>query len=48
MYIFITGNPVDGFEYNGPFECYDDAFKYGEENGDSDWWIAPLAPITQN
>ena len=47
-YIFVTGNPVDGFSFAGPFidkdqdAAHENAVLYGEENGDGDWWIAPI------
>lgn len=42
MHILITGNPVDGFEYFGPFKTGKEAITYGEERLGNDWWIAPL------
>lgn len=41
-HILIVGNPVDGFEYYGPFKTGEDAIAFGEEHTGSDWWIAPL------
>lgn len=42
-YIVIDGNPVDGFDYTGPFESEEDAIHYAEFNlAGIDWWIAPL------
>jgi hypothetical protein len=43
-YIIITGDPVDGFIYTGPFESHADAVVAAEEvfyRGD-DYWIADL------
>jgi hypothetical protein len=42
--IIITGNPVDGFKYHGPFDTPDSAIDYEEHVLDEgvDWWIAPL------
>ena len=37
----ITGNPLDGFVFHGPFDNRDDAIEWGEMDG-GDWWIAPL------
>lgn len=42
MHILITGNPVDGFEYFGPFKTGEEAITYGEDWLSSDWWIALL------
>lgn len=42
MHILIIGNPVDGFEYYGPFKTGEEAIAYGEDRLGGDWWIAPL------
>ena len=42
MHILITGDPVDGFEYFGPFKTGEEAIAAGEDHLDGDWWIAPL------
>lgn len=44
-YIIITGNPVDGFEYHGPFGSSDQAVTWAAANPEidgKDWWVAPL------
>jgi hypothetical protein len=43
-YIVVTGNPVDGFEFIGPFESNTAAIEHGENNcnGVGDWYIAPI------
>lgn len=42
--LVITGNPVDGFFYYGPFDNAGAAIEWAERNQDGqDWWIAPLA-----
>lgn len=41
MHILITGNPVDGLRYTGPFETHDEAADYGQGD-DTDWWVAKL------
>lgn len=46
MHILITGNPVDGFEYFGPFKTGDDAIAYAETARFDGWWIAPLQEPT--
>jgi len=39
--ILITGNPVDGFRYFGPFS--NDEIDYASLNiGEADWWVAYL------
>lgn len=46
-YILISGSPVDGFEFAGPFETEWDTQAYAENNGydDEGWWIAPLNTV---
>lgn len=44
-HIIITGNPVDGFEFIGPFDNVDDALVYLNTDPhllDGDYWTAPL------
>lgn len=44
-YILITGNPVDGFEYIGPFATAEDAGEHANTDGnieEGDWWIATI------
>lgn len=44
MHIVITGNPVDGLFFYGPFKTSEDAVVWAERNQDGvEWWIAPLA-----
>jgi len=40
--IVISGNPVGGFSYAGPFCNSEDATRYADDCLDADWWIAPL------
>jgi hypothetical protein len=42
MFILITGNPVDGFTYEGPFATADLALDYVEYTDPPDYWIAQL------
>ena len=42
-YVVITGNPVDGLFFYGPFDSYDEATAYAERNHDGDdWWATKL------
>lgn len=41
-YIICYGSPVDGFTFVGPFDDRDDAVRYAEFDGGTDWWIAEL------
>lgn len=44
MHIVITGNPVDGLFFYGPFATADEATEWAEVQQDGmEWWIAPLA-----
>lgn len=40
--IIVTGNPVDGHEYVGPFPNGAEATEYAERFIGCDWWIAPI------
>lgn len=44
MFIVIVGNPIGGFEYEGPFATNEEACEYGNNHPDvgGDWWVAPL------
>ncbi len=43
MYILITGNPVDGFHFVGPFLEINDANEHAEIfYKNNEWWIAHL------
>lgn len=41
QHIIITGNPVEGFEYVGPFDSIEEA-DAASDRLDDQWWIAPL------
>jgi hypothetical protein len=40
--IIITGDPVDGFDYTGPFDSAEKATEWAEEHCDPDWWVADI------
>jgi hypothetical protein len=44
QHIIIDGNPVDGYQFYGPFESKDEACTYADENLDygREWCIAKL------
>lgn len=42
--IIVTGNPIEGFQYWGPFDEFTDAISYQFE-GEGDWWVAGIMPI---
>jgi hypothetical protein len=41
MYIIITGNPVMGFTFHGPFDDSNEAMDYADQVGD-EWWVTQL------
>lgn len=44
-WIIVTGNPVDGFEFTGPYDTQSDASDAANNDGvvdDVDYWIAKL------
>jgi hypothetical protein len=43
MHIVVAGNPIDGFEFYGPFRTEPDAIEWAGENLDGDWWTASLS-----
>lgn len=46
-HIVITGNPVQGFFFYGPFQSETEAVDWAErEQSDFEWWIAPLQEPT--
>lgn len=50
-YIITFGNPVDGFNYCGPFDTADDAVQYANTfDDDGPWWVVELTPpdLTRN
>lgn len=43
MHIIIIGNPVDGFQFIGPFKTLDDAIEWESNVAiGADWWVAPI------
>lgn len=42
--IIVTGNPVDGHEYVGPFQSAAEAMEYADRFVGSAWWIATIDP----
>ena len=41
-WIAIQGDPVDGFDYYGPFKSTEDANDWASSNLQPDWWVADL------
>jgi hypothetical protein len=41
-WIVITGDPVEGFIFTGPFNNHADAERWAE--GQQDWWTGVLQP----
>jgi hypothetical protein len=43
QWVVISGNPVDGFFYYGPFDSAEAAASAAEDSVlDADWWISKL------
>ena len=45
QFLIILGNPVDGYNYVGPFASSDEANDWGERNEakyETEWWITCL------
>ena len=43
MTVIVMGNPFDGLTIHGPFEDFDAANDWVEEQGlDDDWWAVEL------
>lgn len=40
--IVITGDPVRGMQFHGPFPTHGDACRWGEASGYDDWWVTKL------
>lgn len=40
-HILVTGNPVDGLQFHGPFVSMEDAETFGDLFYE-EWWVAPL------
>jgi len=50
-YFIISGSPVYGFRYIGPFEAEQEAVNYQLRNKNTlykDWWIAELLAPSEN
>ena len=50
MWIAITGNPVDGFLFHGPFTNSDFAVNWAEQelsNSKPDWWVSEVLPTDE-
>lgn len=46
MFIVVTGTPIDGFRFFGPFSDGNEATEYAATNCESDhcesWWVVKL------
>lgn len=49
MTILITGNPLTGFTFRGPFEAAEAATDWAEEHrDDAEWWAAELEEVERS
>ena len=45
QFIIIYGNPIEGFNYRGPFDTYEVAIAYWlYHHDDGEYWITELNP----
>ncbi len=43
MYIVVTGDPIDGLFFYGPFLSHEEATEFADrEHGEFTWWVADL------
>ena len=48
MTVLLTGNPVDGLIFYGPFESAEHAADWAEGNcKNEEWWTADLVSVTE-
>lgn len=43
QHLIVTGNPVDGLTFHGPFDDPEAAASFGEETH-AEWWLTTLTP----
>ena len=43
-YLIVFGNPIDGFNFRGPFDDHETARFYADIVYDGDWWLAEITP----
>ena len=49
QWILVCGNPIDGFQFVGPFSDSDSATEYAEKEGHGEWWVCEMdAPSDEN
>jgi len=41
-YIVIGGDPINGFNYFGPFDNVDAAEEFGSEQVPTEWWVGKV------
>lgn len=47
-FVIVFGNPIDGFNFRGPFDSVEDANHSAEASDPDDyWWVAELNPPTE-
>jgi hypothetical protein len=44
--VIVSGNPIDGFSFYGPFLNASEANNWGdsEMNANSEWWVSDMTP----
>jgi len=46
-YILITGSPIDGLFFHGPYATAEEANRDGEDVADTEWWATQLTNIQE-
>ena len=47
-YLIVFGDPIDGFNFRGPFDDHETAHFYADIVCEGDWWLAELTPPDRN
>lgn len=46
--IVVTGDPISGFQFFGPFPCETDAVDWADRQfNDREWWVAVVSNPTE-
>jgi hypothetical protein len=48
--VIVTGNPIDGLQFYGPFDTLQDAIAFAntDPHMPDEWWTAPLHAVSAN
>lgn len=49
QHLLISGNPVDGFTFVGPFDDPQEAIDHASDcNYEGDWWVGDMTPAVED